>query len=69
MCLPPSEKSVLKEYKNAGVNEVAYNIEIWDREIAKKIMPGKGTIPLEHYMEILKESTKLWGHLGMCEVH
>lgn len=64
MCLPPSEKSVLKEYKNAGVNEVAYNIEIWDREIAKKIMPGKGTIPLEHYMEILKESTKLWGTSG-----
>ena len=64
MCLPPSEKSILKEYRDAGVNEVAYNIEIWDRQIAKRIMPGKGMIPLEHYLEILKESTKLWGSSG-----
>ena len=64
MCLPPSNKAVLKEYKDVGVNEVAYNIEIWDRQTAKKIMPGKGAIPLEHYLEILKESTKLWGTSG-----
>ena len=35
---------LLKKYKKAGINEVAFNIEIWNRELAKKIMPGKGDI-------------------------
>ena len=27
-------------------------------------MPGKGKIPLKHYLNILEESTKLWGKNG-----
>lgn len=64
MCLPPSNKEILKKYKEAGVNEVAFNIEIWDRKLAKILMPGKGRIPLDIYMEALIESTKLWGTSG-----
>ncbi len=64
MCLPPSDKDVLRQYKEAGINETAYNIEIWDRQVAKKIMPGKGQISLNVYFEIFKESTKLWGKSG-----
>lgn len=64
MSIPPQNISVLKDYKEAGISEVAFNIEIWDRKIAKILMPGKGSIPLEHYLDILKEATKLWGTDG-----
>ncbi|MDE7287281.1 MAG: radical SAM protein, partial [Lachnospiraceae bacterium] len=64
MCLPPSNKDTLKRYKDAGITEVAFNIEIWDRKLAEILMPGKGKIPLEVYMDALIESTKLWGKSG-----
>lgn len=64
MCLPPSNIETLKRYKEAGVNEVAFNIEIWDRKLAEMLMPGKGRIPLDIYMDALIESTKLWGTSG-----
>lgn len=64
MSIPPQKVDVLANYKKAGITEVAFNIEIWDRQLAKKIMPGKGNISLEHYLNILEESTKLWGKNG-----
>ena len=64
MSLPPQNITILKNYKEAGITEVAFNIEIWDRKIAKTLMPGKGSIPLEHYLDVLKEATKLWGDSG-----
>lgn len=64
MSLPPFETEILEQYKEEGINEVAFNIEIWDRTLAQKIMPGKGRIPLELYLHSLKEATKLWGTTG-----
>lgn len=64
MSLPPQKKNILNAYKEAGITEVAFNIEIWDRQLAERIMPGKGKIPLKHYLNILEESTKLWGKNG-----
>lgn len=64
MSLPPFRTDVLDSYKNAGINEIAFNIEIWDRELAQEIMPGKGQIQLETYLSVLKAATKLWGTTG-----
>ena len=64
MSLPPNNAKILRDYKEAGITEVAFNIEIWDRKIAQKIMPGKGKIPLSHYIDILRESTSIWGKEG-----
>ncbi len=64
MCLPPSNRDMLKQYKDAGITEVAFNIEIWDRQLAERLMPGKGKISLATYMDALTESTKLWGKMG-----
>ena len=47
MSLPPANPQILYQYKEAGIDEVAFNIEIWDRNLAEKLMPGKGTIPLK----------------------
>jgi glutathione synthase/RimK-type ligase-like ATP-grasp enzyme len=64
MSLPPKDTETLVAYKEAGITEVAFNIEIWDRAFARQLMPGKGTIPLEHYLNILEQSTLLWGKNG-----
>lgn len=42
MSLPPTNKEVLKKYQQVGITEVAFNIEIWDRDLARQLMPGKG---------------------------
>lgn len=61
MSIPPKSIETIRNYFHAGANEVAFNIEIFDRKIAKEIMPGKGAIPIEQYETILKESSKLFG--------
>jgi hypothetical protein len=64
MCLPVEEDASLFELKNAGVNEIAFNIEIFDPEIARLIMPGKGEIPRDTYFKALEKATKYWGKEG-----
>jgi len=61
MSIPPMDLSYLREYHQLGASEVAFNIEIFDRTLAKQIMPGKGEIPLYQYEQALKLSSKLFG--------
>lgn len=64
MTIPPFSTDLLYAIKDAGVNEIAFNLEIFDRDIARTIMPGKGAIPLSKYEETFKEAVKLWGKTG-----
>jgi len=61
MSIPPNNAEVLNDYYEAGVSEVAFNIEIFDRNIAKTIMPGKGEIPIKQYEKALSLSSKIFG--------
>lgn len=58
MCLPPNDISYIDKYIDAGVNEIAFNIELWDRKLALEYMPGKGQITLEEYLAKLEYATK-----------
>lgn len=64
MSLPPKDISHIYDYYQLGLNEVAFNLEVFNREIAVQVMPGKGAIPLEQYMNALEESTKYLGKTG-----
>lgn len=64
MCVPPRTKEDLKRLYDNGVTEIALNIEIWNRELAEKWMPGKGKISRDKYMEMLQYATQLWGKTG-----
>ncbi len=64
MCLPPRNPGILDEYKQAGVDEVAFNLEVYDRSIARKVMPAKGAIPKEQYIRALERAVQLWGSSG-----
>lgn len=64
MSLPPKSIDILEELKAAGITEIAFNIEIYDRKLAQKYMPGKGAIAIEQYLSALKHAVKLWGNKG-----
>jgi len=64
MCQPPEKPEWVNLLYETGIDEIAFNIEIFDREIAKKIMPGKGLISLQHYFDRLEQAASLWGKNG-----
>lgn len=64
MSIPPERTAILDELKGSGVNEIAFNLEMFDRNKAKKYMPGKGRISIGTYIESLKYAISLWGNTG-----
>lgn len=64
MSLPPQDTEILSEYFQAGLDEIAFNIEVFDREKALYYMPHKGAIALNEYQDALVEAVKLWGSTG-----
>lgn len=59
MCLPPNDIQFVDDYIKAGVSEIAFNIELFDRNLAYEYMPGKGKISLEEYISKLERATLL----------
>lgn len=64
MSLPPKAPEIVRALYEAGISEMAFNIEIFDRTLAVKYMPGKGTIPLKQYLNSLTEAVKWLGRSG-----
>ena len=64
MSLPPYDVKRLEALYIAGVTEVAFNLEIFDRNLAVQFMPGKGALPLSVYDDAFRYATKLWGKSG-----
>lgn len=64
MSIPPKNNEVLNKLKKAGITEVAFNLEMFDRKKAYDYMPGKGLISSNQYENALKYSVSLWGNTG-----
>lgn len=64
MSIPPQTTEILKTLYDAGITEVAFNMEIFDRTRALQIMPGKGKIAETTYLSAFNEAVKLWGNTG-----
>lgn len=64
MCLPPKDLNVLSEFHDAGIDEVGFNLELFDRAIAAKLMPAKGAIPISTYEHAYQKAVSLWGKNG-----
>ncbi|NDV22940.1 radical SAM protein [Desulfovibrio sp. JC022] len=61
---PPVSEARLEEVKECGVSEIGMNIELWDRNIAKEVMPGKGKFTREEYIQSLRQAVSLFGSSG-----
>ena len=64
MSQPINDRDTLNKLRDCGVTEVAFNIEMFDRKIAKKVMPGKARNRLQDYYDALKLAVELWGNTG-----
>lgn len=64
MSIPPKDNSFLDRLKESGITEVAFNLEMFNRNLAKHHMPGKGIISEKQYMSALSHSVSLWGNTG-----
>ena len=64
MAIPQRHNNTLDILKKSGITEVAFNLEIFDREMAKEYMPGKGMISLDQYNSALQYSVSIWGNTG-----
>lgn len=64
MSLPPDDPAVLLYLKESGVTQVAFNLELFDRDLALRYMPGKGSIPFDVYDRAFRTAVKLWGRTG-----
>lgn len=64
MSIPPTDKNVLIDLHRAGVTEVAFNLEMFDRTKAYDYMPGKGSISSKQYETALRNAVSIWGDTG-----
>lgn len=64
MIAPPSDLGRLEQLHARGVNEIGMNLEVYDRHIARNIMPAKGKLSRERYFSALEQAVRLWGGQG-----
>jgi len=64
MITPPRSVETLERFNSAGITEVTFNLEVFDRALARKYMPGKGAIPLSDYESAFRAAVRLWGAQG-----
>ena len=64
MCIAPKDKSTMVELKKAGIDDVSFNLEICNDELAKKLMPYKG-MPRKEYLQRLVNAVNVWGKFNV----
>lgn len=64
MSIPPQTTEILADLYAAGITEVAFNMEMFDRKRALQVMPGKGKITEETYFSAFDSAVELWGNTG-----
>lgn len=64
MSQPIEEQSALRQLSEQGVTEIAFNVEVFDETIAKRIMPGKSRHSVNDYMRCLENAAAVFGSGG-----
>ncbi len=58
---PPQNKHLIDDLRAAGLTTISLNLEIYDLERRRKIMPAKALYDREHYFEVLRYAVDLFG--------
>ena len=55
-------KRAIREYKDLGFYSVAYNLEIWDKDLFKMYCPGKEEVQgRDHWLKALETAAEVYG--------
>jgi radical SAM protein (TIGR04043 family) len=60
-CEPPDDLAWFKRMKAAGIDSLGMHLEAADPAVRARIMPGKATVPLEHYFVAFAEAVQVFG--------
>ncbi|MEZ0228224.1 MAG: radical SAM protein [Planctomycetota bacterium] len=58
---PPDTDEWLDRLRESGLDSILLNIELWDPEVRRRIMPGKAAITRERYLAALAHSVEVFG--------
>jgi biotin synthase-related radical SAM superfamily protein len=58
---PPQNRHLLDDLRNAGLTTISLNLEIYDQERRREIMPAKSRYDREHYFDALRYAIDLFG--------
>jgi hypothetical protein len=65
MLAPPRDLAKLELLRDAGVDEIGMNIEVFSEEAARRFIPGKHkAIPLSHFWRALQRAVALFGPIN-----
>jgi len=59
--IPPIEKDAMIFLKEAGVDSISINVEIYNEELRRKFCPGKAQIKREKYLSALSDAVEVFG--------
>lgn len=60
-CEPPADLAVIAELRRAGADAIGIHVESLDDDVRRRWMPGKATVPLEHYRRAWREAVRVFG--------
>lgn len=62
LTIPPDSLKLIHELKSTGLDSIAFNIEVYDRQLFNEICPGKeAAYGYEKYFRALKEAKNVFG--------
>lgn len=64
MTTPPQHLDRIADLKEAGVDQLGFNMEVFDQNWAVRHMPGKGKLSRKHYLDALEIAVSIWGESG-----
>jgi radical SAM protein (TIGR04043 family) len=65
MIVPPEDDEDIDLLKESGVDELGMNIELYDRDVALEIIPGKAKmIGMERYRDALEHAVAVFGPIN-----
>jgi hypothetical protein len=58
---PPADLKYIDRLIEAGISAISFNLEIYDEDLRRKIMPAKGCIPRENYFKAMTHAADILG--------
>ncbi|MEQ6900977.1 MSMEG_0568 family radical SAM protein [Nocardioides sp. YIM 152588] len=60
-CEPPGDLATLQELYDAGARSIGIHVESLDDGVRRRVMPGKGSVPLAEYRAAWAEAVRVFG--------
>lgn len=60
-CEPPADLATIQDLHDAGARSIGIHVESLDEGVRRRVMPGKGSVPLAEYRAAWAEAVRVFG--------